>query len=201
MNTAYLRYQDATADRAGRRDTLASSQILDNFLKQVQVRAFRMARFATGNNDDALDVVQDTMFKLVEKYSDRAEDELRPLFFRILQSRIMDYHRRNGVRNKFKGWLSSYSNDDEVEEDPFQTVEDPRGRAPEQELQTGLAIEELEEALAALPPRQQQAFLLRAWEGLDVRETAAAMSCAEGSVKTHYSRAVHSLRESLGAHW
>ena len=172
--------------------------MLDRFLQSVQSRAFRIAQIAVGNADDALDLVQDAMFKLVEKYADRQENEWTPLFYRILNSRINDYFRRNKVRNRHRSWLSGNEEDNE---DPIQTAPDPRGQTPESESQTDESMEKLSEALNELPLRQQQAFLLRAWEGLDVRQTAAAMSCAEGSVKTHYSRAIHSLRESLGEHW
>lgn len=156
-----------------------------------------MAQIATRNQDDALDLVQDAMFKLVEKYSDQPEDEWAPLFYRILQSRINDWHRRNKVRNRFRSWLA---NEDD-EEDPIQIARDENARSPETEVMTNLSMEKLQSALENLPLRQQQAFLLRAWEGLDVRQTALAMSCAEGSVKTHFSRAVHALREQLGDHW
>ena len=171
---------------------------MDKFLADIQGRAFRMAQIATGNSDDALDLVQDAMFKLVEKYSDRQADEWGPLFHRILHSRIHDWYRRNKVRNRFRSWLGT---DDDDLEDPIQTAKDEYGRSPEQELLTGSSMEKLQSALENLPLRQQQAFLLRAWEGLDVKQTALAMSCAEGSVKTHYSRAVHSLREQLGDYW
>ena len=138
------------------------------------------------------------MFKLVEKYADREENEWKPLFYRILQSRINDWYRRNKVRNRYRSWLTK--NDDD-NEDPIQTAPDHHGQKPESEAETSESMEKLQQALSALPLRQQQAFLLRAWEGLNVKQTAAAMSCAEGSVKTHYSRAVHSLREQLGEHW
>ena len=158
-----------------------------------------MAQIATGNKEDALDIVQDAMFKLVEKYASRDENEWGPLFHKILQSRIHDWYRRNAVRNRFRSWLRLSEEDDTVDE--MQTVEDQQGRSPEQLLQTGRSIDRLEHAVRQLPVRQQQAFLLRIWEGLDVRQTAKAMSCSQGSVKTHYSRAVHSLREQLGEHW
>lgn len=173
-------------------------QALERFLASVEKRAFRIAQIATSDSDEAFDIVQDAMYKLVEKYSGKNEEEWPPLFHRILQSRIRDWYRRNTVRNRFRSWLSS-SNDDN--EDPIQTVEDMAGRNPEMQLQSGRSMEALETALQHLPLRQQQAFILRAWEGLNVRETASAMSCAEGSVKTHYSRAIHSLRETLGEHW
>ncbi len=177
---------------------LNNSQLLDKFLQSVQSRGFRIAQIATGNVEDALDLVQETMFKLVEKYADRAENEWTPLFYTILHSRINDWHRRNKVRNRHRSWLSDY---DEEGEDPIQTAPDPRDRNPETETQTNDSMEKLQQALESLPPRQQQAFLLRAWEGMDVRQTATAMACAEGSVKTHYSRAIHSLRDQLGEHW
>ncbi|GJM12323.1 MAG: RNA polymerase sigma factor [Pseudohongiella sp.] len=177
---------------------LNSSEQLDQFLKGVQSRAFRIAQIATGNPEDALDLVQDAMFKLVEKYSDRSEQEWTPLFYRILNSRINDWYRRNTVRNRHRSWLA---NSDEEGEDPIQTAPDPHGRSPVEETVTGESMDRLQLALEGLPARQQQAFLLRAWEGLDVRQTATAMDCAEGSVKTHYSRAIHSLRAQLGEHW
>jgi RNA polymerase sigma-70 factor, ECF subfamily len=180
------------------RKALDKNHAMERFLSSVEKRALRITQIATSNSDDAFDIVQDAMFKLVEKYAGKNEDEWPPLFHRILQSRIRDWYRRNTVRNRFRSWLNS---DPEVEEDPFQSVVDEAGRSPESELQTSRSIDVLEQALQSLPLRQRQAFMLRAWEGFDVKETAKAMACAEGSVKTHYSRAIHSLRETLGEHW
>jgi RNA polymerase sigma-70 factor (ECF subfamily) len=157
-----------------------------------------MARIATRNSDEALDIVQDAMLKLVEKYSDRSEAELGPLFHCILQSRIRDWYRRSSVRNRFRSWLGSDAAD---EEDALQLIADPMGRTPEEIVAASVGVEALDAALHTLPLRQQQVFLLRAWEGLDVRDTARAMNCAEGSVKTHYSRALAALRIKLGEHW
>jgi len=157
-----------------------------------------MAEIATGNKDEALDILQDAMFKLVEKYADRDTKEWGPLFTTILQSRIKDWYRRNQVRNRFRSWFSSK---DEECEDPIQQAEDESARTPEQLLQADRRIDELDEALHNLPLRQQQAFLLRTWEGYSVEETATAMKCSAGSVKTHYSRAVHNLRDKLDEHW
>lgn len=172
--------------------------LLDQFLKSVQNRAFRIAQIATRNPEDALDLVQDAMFKLVEKYAQRPAEEWTPLFYRILTSRINDWHRRNTVRNRHRSWLS---HDEESNEDPIQTAEDRFGKQPHKDSEIDQSMGTLQRALEKLPQRQQQAFLLRAWEGLDVKQTAAAMSCAEGSVKTHYSRAIHFLRAELGEHW
>jgi len=193
-----LGYDNLQAHSDTGRKALDKNHALERFLSSVEKRALRIAQIATSNSDDAFDIVQDAMFKLVEKYAGKNENEWPPLFHRILQSRIRDWYRRNTVRNRFRSWLSS---DPEVEEDPFQSVADEAGRSPEIELQNSRSIDALEQALQSLPLRQQQAFMLRAWEGFDVKETAKAMACAEGSVKTHYSRAIHSLRATLGEPW
>lgn len=158
-----------------------------------------MAQLATGNRDDALEIVQDAMFKLAEKYANKPETEWDPLFKSILQSRINDWYRRSSVRNRFRVWLGMEQDDNAV--DSFQAVNDRQAATPEDLLQSSRRIDRLEEALGRLSFRQRQAFLLRNWEGLDVRQTARAMSCSEGTVKTHYSRAVHLLREQLEDHW
>lgn len=157
-----------------------------------------MAEIATGNQDEALDILQDAMFKLAEKYSDRDAKEWGPLFTTILQSRIRDWYRRNKVRNRFRSW---FSNKDDEQDDPIQQAEDEKARTPEQLLQADRRVDELDRAIRKLPLRQQQAFLLRTWEGYSVDETASVMKCSAGSVKTHYSRAVHALREKLDEHW
>ena len=159
----------------------------------MERRAFHLARIATGNEDDALEIVQDAMFKLVQRYADRGGEEWPALFHRILQSRIRDWYRRSAVRNRFRVWFGG----DEEGDDPLENQPDRQGEGPQQSLQSERFGSELERALNALPNRQQQAFLLRAWEGLSVEETAGAMGCSAGSVKTHYSRAIKVLRERL----
>jgi len=161
-----------------------------------------MAELATGNRDDALDLVQDAMFGLVKSYADRDEQEWAPLFYRILQSRIRDGYRRNRVRNRFRAWLGmGQKSDSDEAPDPVQNAPDCGRPGTLQRVQQDAAMQCLQEALQALPLRQQQAFMLRNWEGLDVAATAFAMGCSAGSVKTHYSRAVHRLREELEGHW
>ncbi|MGB1799844.1 MAG: RNA polymerase sigma factor [Gammaproteobacteria bacterium] len=171
---------------------------LDAFLASVEKRAFRMAEIATGNKEDALDILQDAMFKLVEKYADRNAEEWGPLFTTILQSRIKDWYRRNQVRNKLRSW---FSKKDEEQEDEIQQAEDEQARTPEQLIQAERRVDELDKVIHALPLRQQQAFLLRVWEGYNVEQTAKVMKCSAGSVKTHYSRAIHALRDKLDQHW
>jgi RNA polymerase sigma-70 factor (ECF subfamily) len=169
---------------------------LNQFLADVERRAFKMAKFASRNTDEAFDLVQDAMFAFVRRYANRPKEEWNALFYRVLQSRITDWHRRTSVRKRFLSWLGR-ADDEEDQEDPLQAVADPAGPNP---CESALRHEEavaLEKAIRKLPLRQQQAFLLRAWEGLDVAQTALAMGCSEGSIKTHYSRAVHTLRGLL----
>ncbi len=165
----------------------------------MERRALRIAEIAIRNRDDALDLVQDAMIKLARNYADRPTDEWTPLFYRILQNRVRDWQRRQMVRNRVMVWFGRGNEDDDY--DPVAAAPDPVGRAPDQELENREAMQDLEQAVADLPGRQREAFMLRTFEGLDVAGTAVAMGCSEGSVKTHYSRAVHSLRETLGEHW
>lgn len=167
------------------------------FLADIEHRAFRMAQLATGNRDDALDIVQDAMMKLVQKYSAHDETSWKPLFYSILESRIMDWHRRQKVRNRFRSWLYR---DDEESEDPIEQQPSKVSAFPDLQLQDAQFIHDLEVALQNLPLRQQQVFLLRLWEGLDINETAQAMQCSESSVKTHYARALAKLRDVLKEH-
>lgn len=166
---------------------------MNAFLAGVERRAFAVARFASRNTDDALDLVQETMFEFVRRYSDQPQEKWKGLFYRILQSRITDWHRRKSVRARILAWLGR-GGGEEDEEDPLQRLPDPKGSTPQTELERREERKGLERAVGRLPLRQQQAFLLRAWEGMDVAEAAFAMGCSEGTVKTHYSRAVHALR-------
>jgi RNA polymerase sigma-70 factor (ECF subfamily) len=172
---------------------------MERFLAEVERRALRIAVLSVGDRDEALDIVQDAMFKLVRNYGSRPSEEWRPLFFRILANRITDQQRRQSVRQRVIAWFAPVADDDDS--DPIAELPDPHPVAPDQVLARADAMAALEAAVGKLPGRQRQAFLLRSLEGLDVAETAAAMGCSEGSVKTHYSRAVHSLRSALGDHW
>jgi RNA polymerase sigma-70 factor (ECF subfamily) len=199
LHTARMSWD--TPAPATRGAVLEQSRELDKFLAEVERRAFRMAQVALRDPDDALDVVQDAMLKLARNYAAKPSAEWRPLFYRILENGIRDVQRRRTVRNKFMAWLPSAKQDpDEEAQDPLDNV--PSGE-PEatQILMQDEAMRKLEGSLRALPARQREAFMLRNFEGLDVAETAQAMGCSEGSVKTHYSRAVHSLREQLGEVW
>jgi len=177
---------------------LDSKQMLNRFLAEVERRAFQMAKFATRNRDEALDVVQETMLRFVRHYSVRPRQEWNVLFYRILRSRITDWYRRTFVRRKVLAWLGRPEEEDS--EDPLQSLPDTANPNPSDQVLRHEERGALEKAIRALPLRQQQAFLLRAWEGMDLEQTAFAMKCSEGSVKTHYSRAVHSLRRLLEGH-
>ena len=173
-----------------------SREALSRFLVDVERRAFQMAKFASRNTDDALDLVQEGMAEFVKRYSAQPQEKWKTLFYRILQSRIMDWHRRSFVRRRFLSWLGR-DNEEEDQGDPLQNLADPTSPNPYDHAVRQEEMKALEKAIRALPLRQQQAFLLRVWEGMDVAQAAFAMGCAEGSVKTHYSRAVHRLRGLL----
>ena len=172
---------------------MSQAEALNRFLAEVETSAFHLARSAVRDTDEALDIVQDSMFTLARKYGRKTPAEWRPLFFRILQNRIRDWHRRNTVKSRVVS--ESVSGD-------LDHIEAAIGGAdPMQTARVDGATDRLQVAVEALPVRQQQAFLLRAIEGMDVRETARAMRCSQGSVKTHYSRAVRALRQALEDHW
>lgn len=174
---------------------------LNAFLAGVEQRAFRIAQMELRNRDDALDAVQDAMLQLAKHYAERPEQEWPPLFYCILQSRIRDCQRRRAVRNRVISFFGGLRNTEEDPPDPIATAADPAGRDPADQVAQRMAIQALEAALQGLPTRQREAFVMRILEGLDVADTARSMGCSEGSVKTHLSRAVHSLRRSLGEHW
>ena len=159
-----------------------------------------------------MDIVQDAMLKLAHKYADREVSEWGPLFHRIVQNTIMDWHRRQGVRNTWKTLLqvtgfgkNRRSEDSQVDaevtaDNEFVSISSSNRDSPVMRLMNERTLQALDNALHNLPVRQQQAFLLRIWEGLDVEETADAMKCSQGSVKTHLSRAIHTLRVQLEDH-
>lgn len=173
---------------------------LDAFLAASERRAYRMALLATRRSADALDIVQDAMLQLVQHYRQRAPQEWPLLFQRILHNRILDWHRQQTRQRRWfwqlgQGGLASAL--DEDEEDPIAQIVDTRENNPAELLQRAGDIETVLKAVEQLPLRQQQAFLLRVWEGLDVAETAAVMQCSAGSVKTHFFRALQTLRAAL----
>jgi len=173
------------------------SRALNQFLAGVELKAFKIAQMALRHEDDALDAVQDAMLQLARAYADRPAAEWKPLFYRILENRIRDMQRRRTVRGRVIAWLPFRGEEDEDEPDPISQAPSPEPQ-PVRRLELDEAVGALQKALEELPRRQQQAFMLRTLEGLDVAATAAAMGCSEGSVKTHYFRAVQALRAQLG---
>jgi RNA polymerase sigma-70 factor (ECF subfamily) len=173
---------------------------LDRFLAGVERRAFRVAQLALRDRDDALDVVQGAMLRLARSYGGRSSEEWPALFFRILYNGIHDAQRRRAVRSRIFGLWPGGRTDGEDESDPLERIAS-RAPEPDRELMAAEAMRHLESALAELPARQRQAFVLRCLQGLDVAETAQAMECSEGSVKTHYFRALHALRGRLEEVW
>lgn len=154
------------------------------------------------DNDSALDIVQDAMIKLAEKYGDRPPDEFPLIFQRILQNVIRDHFRRQKVRNTWNILLSAFSfgeADDEVDPLDILATDDARQAfgTPHDNLAQAQTLSIIEAEVKKLPPRQREAFLLRYWEDMDISETAAIMGCTEGSVKTHCFRATQTLAAAL----
>lgn len=169
----------------------------------MERRAYKQAMFAVRDAEAALDIVQDSMLRLAEKYGDRPAAELPMLFHRILQNAIRDFFRRQKVRSLWSTLLSSLApgRGEEEDADPLETLEadtDSKfGEAPAEQLERSQVLEIIEQEIVKLPARQREAFIMRYWEELDVAETASVMGCSEGSVKTHCSRAAHALAAAL----
>lgn len=161
--------------------------------------------FAVRDEEAALDIVQDAMMRLSERYGDRVPEELPPLFQRILQNAIRDWFRRQKVRSLWTTLLSSLApgRGEEDDQDPLESLQEAgdanREDSPPDRLERVQVIEIIEQEITRLPARQREAFIMRYWEELDVAETARAMGCSEGSVKTHCSRAAHALAAALRA--
>jgi RNA polymerase sigma-70 factor (ECF subfamily) len=180
-----------------RESTQDAARTLETFLASIERKAFRIAQIALRHEADALDVVQDAMLQLSTRYAARPPEEWRPLFYRILENRVRDVQRRRSVRNRVMAYMPWRAEDQEDAADPIDQAID-RAPLPAAQLESDEAMAALEQAIAGLPARQRQAFLLRNFEGLDVAQTAATMKCSQGSVKTHYFRALHALRAKLG---
>ncbi|GLU35289.1 RNA polymerase sigma factor [Trinickia caryophylli] len=182
---------------------MASDKELADFLASVERRAFKQTVYAVRDDDAALDIVQDAMIKLAEKYGDRPLAELPLLFQRILQNVTHDHFRRQKVRNTWVSLFSSFAGGDEDEFDLLETLETGEhgsgSESSEQKLERDQVLALIDAEIQKLPARQREAFLMRYWEDMDVAETAAAMGCSEGSVKTHCSRATHTLAAALKA--
>ncbi len=188
--------------RPPRSIVLATREQLSDFLAEIERRAYKHAMFAVRDEHVALDIVQDAMLKLAERYGDKPAEEYPMLFHRILQNTILDHFRRQKVRSFWTSLFSSYTPQHAEEEfDPLDVLEDKDNPSqpaqPDAALSQAQIVAVIEDGLSRLPARQREAFLLRYWEQLDTAEAAAAMGCSEGSVKTHCSRATHTLAAML----
>ncbi|MES2012787.1 MAG: RNA polymerase sigma factor [Pseudomonadota bacterium] len=178
---------------------MATAKELSDFLEAVERRAFKQTVYAVRDEHAALDIVQDAMMKLAEKYGNNPASEFPMLFQRILQNTMRDFWRRQKVRNLWTTLLSSFGrNEDGEDRDPLETIDvEDDSDEPSAQLERSQTIKLIEGALKKLPARQREAFVLRYWEDMDVNETASVMGCSGGSVKTHCSRAVHALAIEL----
>ena len=197
-----MTYFDARTGAQFSANALATDKELSDFLKSIEKRAFKRAVYAVRNDDAALDIVQDAMIRLAEKYADRPAAELPLVFQRILSNATMDWFRREKVRGAVMQNLSDFNSAGGEEDfdllETLHALEDTLGTESAADAVSRAQILRIIDAqVAELPARQREAFLLRYWEEFDVSETAAVMGCSEGSVKTHCSRAVHALSKAL----
>ena len=189
---------------AGTRKPLANDKELSDFLKSAEKRAFKRTAYAVRDEDAALDIVQDSMIRLAEKYADRPVAELPLIFGRILSNATMDWFRRQKVRQAaVQNFSELESGGEDGDFDLLEALEAVDGswasQGPAERLSREQTLAIIDAEVSALPARQREAFLLRYWEELDTAETALVMGCSEGSVKTHCSRAVHALAKALAA--
>jgi RNA polymerase sigma-70 factor (ECF subfamily) len=202
LAAAHLSQPKSSHRSSQKKLSLATPAELSDFLKSVERRAFKRAVYHVRNDESALDIVQDSMMKLAEHYGHKPPDELPLLFQRILSNCTLDWFRRQKVRNALFSPFSDFQTSSEDEEfDVLETLSDSMELAqadnPETSAQRRQTLIAIEAELLSLPDRQREAFLMRYWEDMNVAETAAAMGCSEGSVKTHCSRAVHALSNAL----
>lgn len=195
----------AKADPSSTLDASSSIDPLDEFLAGVEYKAFKIALYALRDEQTALDVVQDTMLKLSEKYSDKTESEWPRLFFTILNNRITDVRRWRKLREIGGKTISLFRSHEGGEEDLLESGLGAENNPPLQQPETALLAKqfrkEIDKALEYLSERQRQVFMLREWQGMSVRDTATVLGCSEGSVKQHHFRAMKSLREKLAGVW
>ncbi len=184
---------------------MATEKELSDFLKSVEKRAFKRALYHVRNEESALDIVQDSMMRLSEHYGDKPPAELPMLFQRILSNCTLDWFRRQKTRNALFTNMSDFegSSDDGGDFDLLEAWNGPEGgeqaQSAQDQAERGQVLRDIELEIQELPPRQREAFLMRYWEEMDVAETAAAMGCSEGSVKTHCFRAIQALSKALKA--
>jgi RNA polymerase sigma-70 factor (ECF subfamily) len=181
---------------------LATEQELSDFLKSVEKRAFKRSMYHVRNEESALDIVQDSMMKLAEHYGHKSPEELPMLFQRILVNCTMDWFRRQKTQNELFSRMSDFESGNE--DDNFnilevlsQSANSEQNESAENHANRAQTLQQIEMAIQDLPARQREAFLMRYWEEMDVAETATAMGCSQGSVKTHCSRAVAALGKAL----
>lgn len=177
--------------------TESIEQRLSLFIKQVSGRALIMMEAATGHHDVARDLVQESFIALHQHYAKRPTSEWTPLFYTILNNRLMDWRRQETRKQKRFAWLRPSIVEDDQELDSSLLIEDEQNINPAEFLNQEFTLQEIHKAISRLPLRQQQAFMLRAWENMDTKTTASIMDCSEGSVKTHYHRAIQTLRLHL----
>ena len=199
---SFLKNKDDSISRENTNPTSDDYQTMEQFLCYIEQRAFHYIRTSVGNIEDTHDIVQESMYKLVQKYAGKSPAEWKPLLYRIMSSKVTDFHRRRAIREKFIFQTPARvpEEEDYLQSQALDAITRD-SEAPLPSLERELRVDKLIQSIRELSLRQQQAFMLRCWEGMSTKDTAIAMGCSEGSVKTHYSRAMIQLREQLEDHY
>jgi RNA polymerase sigma-70 factor (ECF subfamily) len=199
---SFLKNKDDSISRENTNPTSDDYQTMEQFLCYIEQRAFHYIRTSVGNIEDTHDIVQESMYKLVQKYAVKSPAEWKPLLYRIMSSKVTDFHRRRAIREKFIFQTPARvpEEEDYLQSQALDAITGD-SEAPLRSLERELRVDKLIQSIRELSLRQQQAFMLRCWEGMSTKDTAIAMGCSEGSVKTHYSRAMIQLREQLEDHY
>lgn len=197
-------YNTATITNLTGLSSLASERELSDFLKSVEKRAFKRSAYHVRDDEAALDIVQESMMKLAEHYGHKPVEELPMLFQRILSNCTLDWFRRQKTQKVLFSTMSDLeSSNEDGDIDLLETLSASdrweQNESAQTQVERTQTLLEIESQLQQLPARQREAFLMRYWEDMDVAETAAAMGCSQGSVKTHCSRAIHALGKALAA--
>ncbi len=182
---------------------------LGHFLAGVEQRAYHTAHAALWDRETALDVVQESMMRLVQYYRDRTGDEWSKLFHTILHSRINEARRKRMLTKGKLGLISltglgrwEAGTGCDVGEAEIASPQRADGISePEAETLGGSLRKKIHAAIETLSWRQRQVFILREWRGHNIQETAQMLGCSENTVKQHHFRAMQTLRKQLSEVW
>ncbi len=166
-------------------------QAFEELAERYKQKAYRIAFDFTRDREEAKDLSQEAFLRAfihLKDFDQRAS--FYTWFYRILVNLCLDHHRRA----KRISWEPIHENSDKINNGgEFRSI----SSSPDQEAMAKEISQKVGLALAALPPKQRTAFLLKNHQGLSIHEIAKVMQTADGTVKAHLHRAVTALKQSL----